>query len=165
MVWIAVALCLLISFIFSGIEAGILSVNRVRLAHREKSGDHAAAKLNRLLAEPERLLVTVLVVTNLMNISAVVLASQELVRLFGNWGYVIALAAFLPIFLFGIELLPKSLFRRFPFRALAALAEPLRLADLLLSPMHFVGWRATRMLFGRSTAPRQKLFVAREDFK
>ena len=65
MVWIAILLCLLVSFVFSGIEAGILSVNRVRLAHREKAGDEAAIKLNKLLADPERLLVTVLLVTNL----------------------------------------------------------------------------------------------------
>src|SRR3954447_817391 len=138
MVWIFVALFLLVSFVFSGIEAGILSVNRVRLAHREKSGDAAAAKLNRLLSEPERLLVTVLVMTNLMNISAVVLAAQELVRLFGPRGYLLTLAVFLPVYLVLIELLPKSIFRRFPFRALAKLAEPLRLADALLSPMHFI---------------------------
>jgi len=69
------------------------------------------------------------------------------------------------VYLFFIEVLPKSLFRRFPFRALAKLAEPLRLADTLLAPMHFVGWRLTRLLFGKTEAPRQKLFVAREDFK
>lgn len=165
MVWIAVFLCLLVSFIFSGIEAGILSVNRVRLAHREKAGDAAAIKLNKLLADPERLLVTVLLVTNLMNISAVLLAAQEFVRFFGGRGYLITLAVFLPVYLFLIELLPKSLFRRFPFRALAALAEPLRLADLLLSPVHFVGWRITRRFFKRGPTGQQKLFVAREDFK
>ena len=165
MVWISVALCLLISFVFSGIEAGILSVNRVRLAHREKAGDAAARKLNKLLADPERLLVTVLVVTNLMNISAIALSTQELVRIFGTRGYLITLAAFLPIYLFLIELLPKSLFRRFPYRALAALAEPLRVADLILSPMHFVGWRITRRFFKRAETGPQKLFVAREDFK
>ena len=36
MIWAAVAGCLLVSFIFSGIEAGILSMNRVRLKHRLK---------------------------------------------------------------------------------------------------------------------------------
>src|SRR3954453_16668104 len=165
MVWIFVALFLLVSFIFSGIEAGILSVNRVRLAHREKAGDPAASKLNKLLADPERLLVTVLLVTNLMNISAVILSAQEFVRLFGGRGYLITFAVFLPVYLFLIELLPKSLFRRFPFRALAALAEPLRLADLLLSPVHFIGWRITRRFFKRAPSGPQKLFVPREDFK
>ena len=68
MIWLAVVLCALVSFVFSGVEAGILSVNRVRLKHRLKQGDRAARKLNRMLARPDRLLVTVLVVTNLMNI-------------------------------------------------------------------------------------------------
>lgn len=165
MVWLAIVCCLAVSFVFSGIEAGILSVNRIRLRHRVKLRDRAAVKLNRLLATPERLLVTVLVVTNLMNISAVILATQELVRMLGAHGYWVALAAFLPIYLIGLELLPKSLFRRFPYRALAMLSEPLRIADLLLSPMHFVGWHSSRLFFARRPPEQRKLFVAREDFK
>src|SRR6188474_1318457 len=140
MVWIAISACLLCSFIFSGIEAGILSVSRVRLRHRVKMRDRAAIKLTRLLANPERLLVTVIVVTNLMNITAIALSTQELARHYGVRGYWIALAIFLPTNLFLLEVLPKSLFRRFPYRALAMLAEPLRLADLLLAPMHFFAW-------------------------
>ncbi len=34
MIWFAVLACFVISFMFSGIEAGLLSVNRVRLKHR-----------------------------------------------------------------------------------------------------------------------------------
>jgi CBS domain containing-hemolysin-like protein len=165
MIWVIIGVCLVVSFIFSGIEAGILSVNRVRLAHQEKEGDAAAIKLNRLLAAPERLLVTVLIVTNLMNITAVILCAQELVRMLGPRGYWITLAIFLPIYLFFIELLPKSLFRRFPLKALGALAAPLQLADLLLAPLHFIGWRLTRLIFGKAPSDRKKLFVAREDFK
>jgi putative hemolysin len=165
MIWPAILLCLLVSFIFSGIEAGILSVNRVRLKHRIKLGDAAAIKLNRLLSRPERLLVTVVIVTNLMNITAITLAGQEFVIRLGDAGYWVTLIVFLPIYLFGLELLPKSLFRRFPYRALSALAEPLRLADVLLSPMHFVGWRISRLLLGHHSPERRKLFVAREDFK
>ena len=165
MTWIAVALCLLVSFVFSGIEAGILSVNRVRLRHRVKLRDRSALRLNRLLQEPERLLVTVLVVTNLMNIFAITLTTQEAVARFGERGYPVAFGVFLPVYLFGLELLPKSLFRRFPYRALAALTGPLRLADLLLSPMHAAGSAMSRMLFRRRPAPQRKLFVAREDFK
>lgn len=165
MTWLTVALCLLVSFVFSGIEAGILSVNRVRLKHRVKLRDRAALRLNRLLEQPERLLVTVLVVTNLMNIFAITLITQEFVARFGGRGYPLVLAAFLPVYLLGLELLPKSLFRRFPYRALAALTGPLRLADLLLSPMHAAGAAVSRMLFKKRPAPERKLFVAREDFK
>lgn len=165
MIWIAVAVCLFISFLFSGIEAGLLSMNRVRLKHRVKQRDRAALMLNRLLGQPERLLVTVLLVTNLMNIFALALTTQELVHRFGARGYWIAWLLALPIYLMGLELLPKSLFRRFPYRALAFLATPLRLADLLLSPVHFVGGGLMRQLFRERPADQQKLFVAREDFK
>jgi Mg2+/Co2+ transporter CorB len=124
MTWVVIALCLLVSFVFSGIEAGILSVNRVRLKHRVKLRDRAALILELLLERPERILVTVLVVTNLMNIFAITLAASELIARFGTRGYWITLIAFLPVYLLGVELLPKSLFRKFPYRALAMLAGP-----------------------------------------
>jgi putative hemolysin len=165
MIWFAVAACCAVSFVFSGIEAGLLSVNRVRLKHRLKHRDRAAITLNRLLEQPERLLVTVLLVTNLMNIFAITLATQQFVGLLGKAGYIAALAVFLPVYLIGLELLPKSLFRRFPYRALAAISGPLRIADLLLSPFHFVGSRLSRLLIGERAGDRAKLFVAREDFK
>jgi CBS domain containing-hemolysin-like protein len=164
MTWTLAAICLTVSFIFSGVEAGILSVNRVRLRHRVKQKDRAALVLDRLLAQPERLLITVLVVTNLMNVFAITLVVEGLVRIFALKGYLIALAVFLPIYLLGVELLPKSFFRRFPYRALAMLAGPLRLADIVLTPMHRIGEGISRLVGGRES-PSQKLFVAREDFK
>jgi putative hemolysin len=164
-IWVLFAICLVASFIFSGIEAGILSVNRVRLAHRVKQGDRAAIVLQRLLMHPDRLLITVLVVTNLANIGALVIVTRELTTDFGTWGYLWTLAVYLPIYLLGLELLPKSLFRRFPYRALAAFAGPLRLVDLLLTPMHLVGQVVQRLLFGRRAPERQRLFIGREDFR
>lgn len=165
MIWTAVAFCLLVSFIFAGLEAGILSVNRVRLKHRVKLRDRAALRLERLLATPARLLVTVLIVTNLMNISAIILTTQELVHHFGTGGYFLSLVISLPVYLIGLELLPKSLFRRVPYRALAALAVPLRVADTLLAPVHFVSGRLYRTFLRDPASGQRKLFVAREDFK
>jgi CBS domain containing-hemolysin-like protein len=165
MIWLAVLCCFCVSFVFSGIEAGLLSVNRVRLKHRLKHRDPAAIALTHLLDEPERLLITVLLVTNLMNIFAMTLATQSFVAHFGSAGYFAALVIFLPIYVIGLELLPKSLFRRFPYRSLASLCGPLRIADLVLSPFHFIGSRLSRGLIGARAGERQKLFVAREDFK
>jgi CBS domain containing-hemolysin-like protein len=118
-----------------------------------------------MLARPERLLATVLLVTNFMNIAAITLCASELVRLLGARGYVVTLLVALPVYLLGLEVLPKSLFRRFPYRALAALTGPLRFADALLTPLHFVGHGVSRMFFGNRPPNQQKLFTAREDFK
>ncbi len=157
--------CMAVSFVFSGIEAGIFSVNRVRLAHRAKQRERAALALQGLLAHSDRMLVTVIIVTNLANIFALVLGSRLLVASWGQRGYLIALAIYLPVYLFGLELLPKSLFRRFPYRALAFLSGPLRLLDLVLTPLHWIGMGAQRLLFGAGAADRQRLFLGREDFK
>ena len=149
MIWLAIIACFVVSFGFSGIEAGLLSVNRVRLKHRLKHRDQAAITLNRLLEHPERLLVTVLLVTNLMNIFAMTLATQQFVWLLGNAGYFAALGVFLPVYLIGLELLPKSLFRRFPYRALRRHQRPAAASPTcLLSPLHFVGSRLARLLVG-----------------
>lgn len=160
---LALALCLVTSFLFSGTEAGILSLNRVRLRHRLKIHDRAAVKLQRLVSHPERMLVTVLLVTNLMNICAILLVTRVCVREWGTPGYFAAGAICLPLWQFCLELLPKSLFRRFPYRSLAATSDVLRLADLVLSPLLALGGVILRL------APRKpeerKLFAAREDFK
>ena len=160
---LALIFCLVTSFLFSGTEAGILSLNRVRLRHRLKMNDPAARKLQRLVSHPERMLVTVLLVTNMMNICAIVIIARACVEQWGTWGYVAAGAICLPLCQFFLELLPKSLFRRFPYRSLAALSGVLRVADLALSPVLALGSLLLRM------APRKpeerKLFAAREDFK
>jgi CBS domain containing-hemolysin-like protein len=165
MVWFALIACLFVSFVFSGIEAGILSLNRVRLRNRLDQGDRAAMKLSSLLARPERLLATVLIVTNLANILAVMFLTQELVKWVGAAGYALSFVICLPIYLIGVELLPKSLFRRFPYRALARLSEVLRITDLLLSPLLAIGSVIKRMILPSSAAARNKIFAAREDIK
>ena len=162
MIAVPLLCCLVISFLFSGTEAGILSLNRVRLRHRLKLNDPAAKKLQRLVSHPERMLVTVLLVTNFMNICAILLITQACVSQWGAPGYIVSAAICLPLCQFCLELLPKSLFRRFPYRSLAALSDVLRLADLVLSPLLAIGGLLLRL------APRKpeerKLFAAREDF-
>ena len=49
-----VVLCLAVSFLYSGLEAGLLSVSRVRLRSRAQQGDRGAVRLQRLLKNPER---------------------------------------------------------------------------------------------------------------
>jgi len=161
---IVVIMCVLVSATFSGIEAGILSVNRIRLQHQAKLREKAAVKLNRLLARPERLLVTVLLVTNFMNVCAVGLSTRMLVRWLGPAGYGAAFVVWLPLYL-GIQLLPKSIFRRFPYRALAAFSEMLRVADLLLSPILAIGSKLYDAFFASRDTDAKKILVVREDFK
>lgn len=165
MIWFAVFVLCAVSFVFAGMEAGLLSISPVRLRHHVKLRTRGAKRLERLLEHPERLLVTVLIVTNVADIVALLLATQLLVARSGRAGYWIAGLTAVPVHLFALGVLPKSLFRRFPFRALAALSGLLEAAELLLRPVVAVGGHLGRMLVARRTTDRARLFAAREELK
>jgi len=162
--WFIVTLLLVISGVFSGIEAGILSVNRAQIRNRVKHGDAAALRLQKLLKEPERLLLTVVIVTNLANILAITLTTTSFVDAWGDVGYGVALLVFLPLYL-GLELFPKALFRRLPSSALTSLSAPLRLVCLGLKPLFRLSDGLSKRFFPKVENASHKLFAAREDFK
>ena len=138
--------CWIVSFLFNGIESGLLSIDPIRLRQNVKRRVPAAVRLNRLLKHPERLLVTVLLFTNAADILGLFLLTRQLVRSWGYAGYFISLAIALPVYVFLLSVLPKSLFRRFPFRALAQLAGVLELASLLFSPLLELGARLGKLI-------------------
>ena len=157
--------CWIVSFFFNGIESGLLSIDPIRLRQNLKRRVPAAVRLNRLLQHPERLLVTVLLFTNAADILGLFLLTRELVRSWGYAGYFVSLAIALPVYLFLLSVLPKSLFRRFPFRALAQLAGVLELASLLFSPLLELGARLGKLLLPDRAAKRARLFAGREELK
>lgn len=157
--------CLAVSFLYSGLEAGLVSVSRVRLRSRAEQGDRGAIRLQRLWRHPERLLATVLLVTNFADVAALIQLTEAFVRQWGTLGYIWAGVALLPVYLIGVQLLPKSLFRRFPYRALAALAPLLEATSRVLAPVLTVGSWLTQRWFPASGARLHGLFAAREEFK
>ena len=157
--------CWIVSFFFNGIESGLLSIDPVRLRQNVKRRVPAALQLNRLLKLPERLLATVLLVTNAADIVALLLLTSQLVSWYGYVGYFFALVIALPLYLFVLSVLPKSLFRRFPFRALARLAGVLEFTSILFSPLLEFGARLGKMLLPGRAGKRGRLFAAREELK
>ena len=157
--------CWIVSFFFNGIESGLLSIDPVRLRQNVKRRVPAALRLNRLLKHPERLLVTVLFFTNAADIFGLLLLTWELVRSFGYAGFFFALVIAFPVYLFLLSVLPKSLYRRFPFHALARLAGVLEFLSILLWPIFELGARLGRLLLPRRAAKHARLFAARDELK
>lgn len=164
MITLAILGCWTVSFFFNGIESGLLSINPVRLRQNVKRRVPAALRLNRLLKHPERLLVTVLFITNAADIVGMLLLAWVFVRSYGSAGFFLTLIVALPVYLFLLGVLPKALFRRFPFRALARLAGVLELITFLLWPLLELGARLSALLLPRR-AERGRLFAGREELK
>lgn len=164
MAWLIVFALCAVSFVFSGLEAGLLAADPVRLRHDAKQR-RGARRMARLLEHPQRLLVTVLIITAVADILAILLATRQLVAAFGYSGYLIAGAAAIPVYLFVLGVLAKSLFRRMPFGALGAVGGILETATMVLSPFLAIGERLGRMILPRRASERARLFAAREELK
>lgn len=164
MIWFVVIGLCAVSFLFAGIEAGLLSLDPVRLRHHVKQKTRGARRLARLQEHPGRLLVTVLLITNIADIFALLLATRSLIATFGRTGYIIAAAAAVPVYLFLLGVLPRALFRRLPFGALAALAGLLETVSVLLSPLLSAGETIGRLFLPKRRSER-RLFAAREELK
>jgi CBS domain containing-hemolysin-like protein len=93
------------------------------------------------------------------------LLTSQLFRWYGYAGFLLALIIALPVYLFVLSVLPKSLFRRFPFRALVRLAGVLEFTSILFSPLLELGARIGKLLLPGHAGKRGRLFAAREELK
>src|SRR2546422_6483978 len=128
---------LITSGFFSGMETGLISLNRVRLRHEVERKDRRALILNRFIENTEQLLGTTLAGTVLRNVLVAVASSAATARLFGG-GYVVDLSTTLvssAVVLVIAELVPKLMFRHYAHRLCGMFADVLNAAAWLLAPL------------------------------
>lgn len=149
--------CLGLSAFFSGSETALL-----RLRHQDVSKDIEAARgpaalaARDLMRSPSRLLVTILLGNNLVNIAAASVSAELGVRFLGvQQGLLLSTAVMtLIIFLF-CEVLPKAVAAQHPQRIAYAVALPLYLVHQALRPLH--------ILYDRLIAPMVRTIAGRSE--
>ncbi|MCJ8307861.1 MAG: HlyC/CorC family transporter [Hyphomicrobiales bacterium] len=105
---IAVLFLLFLSAFFSGSETALTAVSRAKMHSMEKAGNHQAALVSRLLATQEKLIGSLLLSNNLVNILASALATSLFISLFGDLGVVYATLGMTILVVIFAEVLPKS---------------------------------------------------------
>lgn len=167
-------LCLAISFLCAGMEAGVFSLSRWRIRHQMRAGEQRAAVLNNFLEHSENFLWTILVGNTLAAFTGLALIATALIAHFAGHPLLSAALFIVAIFLFYIfcDLLPKMLFRQFPNRLALMLAKPFRLLHLLLSPLVTIvegfaslllRWTGGKIYTGHVFANRQELRLFMRD--
>ena len=129
-------ICIVLSAYFSATETAFNSVNRIRLKGQQEKGDKRAALVLRLLSEYDKLLATILVGNNIVNIAATSMATVIFVRLLGydRGSGVATMVTTLVLLLFG-EITPKSLAAKYPERVARFSAPILRALMVLMTPL------------------------------
>ncbi len=135
LILLAIALLLAMSAFFSGSETALTAVSRARMHGLEQEGRPGASTVNRLLETPERIIGTVLLGNNLVNILASALTTSVMIHLFGEAGVFYAtmlLTLFIVIF---CEVLPKTYAIAFPDRFSLTVAPVMATLIVILSPI------------------------------
>src|SRR3974390_1258276 len=136
-IWILFGFCLVLSFVFSGMEAGGFALSRLRIRQRMRAGQPSAKVLYEFLENPENFLWTILVgntVANFLILGWLVIVLDHAFH-HQRLGFVVVYSFAVLLFYAFFALLPKMLFRIYPNRLCLLLARPFRWIHLGLRPL------------------------------
>mgnify|MGYP002471357190 FL=1 len=123
------------SAFFSASETSFTSVNMIRIRNMAEEGDQKAVTAVKLVENYDRMLSTILIGNNLVNIALSSLTTVIATKLFGDAGVALATGVTTLVILTFGEILPKSWAKENSERLVLLFAEPLRLCSLLLWPL------------------------------
>jgi putative hemolysin len=162
-----IVFCMAGAAFFSGMETGIISINRMRLRHAVRQGADWAVRLQGFLLQPDRLLGTTLTGTNLCVVVGTVTGTSLAVKWLGPHGEYAATVLLSLVILIFCEYLPKAWFHGRPMRRSRMLLPALQAGELILRPVTCLVLHFSRVLLPGLTTPfsvRGPL-VTREDLK
>ena len=138
---------LMLSAMASGSEVAFFSLKRADIADLESRSDASSRRVIDLLDNPDRLLATILVTNNMINICLVIVTTQIIDALFifsGVWDFIFKtiVVTFL-LLLFG-EIMPKVFTQGNPVRMARFFSLPLKVFRWLVYPLAFILVRTSR---------------------
>jgi CBS domain containing-hemolysin-like protein len=137
---------IILSAFFSGSEIALFSLSRLRIKYLIRKKRKGFETVERLKKNPQRLLVTILMGNNLVNIGASALATSIVLEISKSYAVSIATGIMTLIILVFGEITPKSMAARHNEGISLIVAKPLFLLQLLFFPVIFIFEIFTRLL-------------------
>ena len=161
-----ILLLLVMSAFFSGSETALTAASRGKLRMQADKGSTGAAQALKITEDSERLIGSVLLGNNLVNILAASLATSVFTRVFGDSGVALATLVMTILVLVFAEVLPKTYAITYSERSAATVAPVIRVLVIFLSPVvsavrFFV--RGVLQLFGVRVDPDSNILAVREE--
>lgn len=126
---------LLLSAFFSGAETAMTAASRARMHTLENDGNKRARLVNRLREDKDRLIGSLLLGNNLVNISSSALATSVLIKMFGEAGVAYATIVVTILLLVFSEVMPKTMALIHPDRLALAVAPAVAVVVKVFSPI------------------------------
>lgn len=128
---------------FSATETAFTSLNSIRMKTWAENGDKRAARTLAIAEDFDKVLSTILIGNNIVNISASTIATVFFTKIFFEYGPTIStIVVTIVVLIFG-EISPKSLAKEFPEKFAMQSTPILRVLIILLAPLNaFIGlWK------------------------
>jgi len=162
----AILALLVLSAFFSGSETALTASSRAKLRAQADKGSKGAERALALTEDGERLIGSVLLGNNLVNILSASLATALFTRLFGDSGVALATLVMTFLVLIFAEVLPKTYAITNPETAASRVAMPIRVVVLVFAPVVAAVRVLVRMilaLFGVRTDPDEAILSYHEE--
>jgi len=167
--WLVLCAALALSFLFSGMEAGVFALNQLRVRRLARTGQHSARLLRRFLENPERFLWTIMVGNTLANflILGFLLAKIHEWFLGDRLLIIVFFGAVVFLFYTFFDLLPKMLFSAFPNQLCLYVAGIFRPVNFVLRPLVSAVEGVSQVILGVTggQAFTGRLFGSREEMR
>lgn len=165
--FILLVFLLLCSAFFSGSETAMFSLNSIRLQHLEKKGSATARIVSNFLKRPSKLLVTILIGNEVVNIFASSTAASLCVRFFGEQaGPIVATVSMTILLLIFGEVTPKTFAVQFPQKYAFFVSRPLLLFSKIVFPIRIIltgiADLILRLIGGGSRKSHERLLTGQE---
>ncbi len=133
-----IAACILMSAYFSASETAFFSMNKIRMKNMASDGNKRAELVLKLAENYDKLLSSILIGNNIVNIAASSVATVLFINWVGTSGVSLSTAVMTVLVLIFGEITPKSLAKNSP-EAFALFSAPiLRVINIILSPLNFI---------------------------
>lgn len=129
---------LILSGIFSGTEIALVSIGKIKARTLLKQKRRGARSLNKLKKNPERMIITILIGNNVVNVAAAAIATVVATDYFGSAGLGIATGVMTFLILVFGEIGPKTLAAGHAERIALLTAKPILYLSYILYPVIIV---------------------------
>ena len=145
--WVVLAVLVAFSAFFSASETAFSSLNQIRLKSRADDGDRTAARVLAMAEKYDKLLSTILVGNNIVNIAAASIGTIIFTQMLGaeRGATVSTIVLTIVVLIFG-EVTPKSLAKEMPETVATAVAPALSLLMVVFTPLTWLFSQWKRLL-------------------
>lgn len=135
---VAIVILVMCSAYFSATETAFTSLNTIRMKTWAENGDKRAARALALEQDYDKLLSSILIGNNIVNITATTISTLLFTKIFVTYGATISTVVITIVVLIFGEISPKSVAKEFPERFAMFSAPILRVIILVLTPLNFL---------------------------